>query len=81
MSAFRSQITSSIKGLLISIFMKEIRLVVTEKIVFVSGDESKLIAPFGIFGLSILISRFKEHKKATSQSASPPKVVIVRWRP
>ena len=68
MFAFSGQITSAAKSLPICTFMKEIRLVVTEKRGFVSGDESKLkrqIRNFEFYfrTITLLLSRFKEQEK------------------
>ena len=68
MFAFSGQITSAAKILSIYTFMKEIRLVVTEKRGFVSGDESKLKRQIRIFEfyfrtITLLLSRFKEQEK------------------
>ena len=52
MFAFSSHITSAAEGLSIEAFVKEIRPVVTEKIVFLSNDASKIATQFGIFGPS-----------------------------
>ena len=67
MFASSSQISFAAEGLSIQTFMKEIRPVVTEKRVFVSGDESKVMAQFGIYRtITIQISRFKQQKKTSS---------------
>ena len=51
-NCFCSQSSFASKVLVIQIFMKESRPVVTEKRVFVSRDESKLLPQFGSLGLS-----------------------------
>ena len=50
MFVFSNQITSEAKGLTIYIFVNEIGMVVMEKRLSVSGDETKLLAQFGISG-------------------------------
>ena len=59
--------------------MKEFRLVVSEKIVFVSGDESKLIAQFGITGLSQFYFHDSRNPKIISESNSPLKFWWRDW--
>ena len=76
------QITSAAKNMSIWTFMKEIRLVVTvrEKKVFVSRDESELIAQFGIFGYHTSNTTIQGSQKRTSKPNSPPKVRFVPLR-
>ena len=62
--------------------MNEIILVGTEKRVFESRDESKLIVQFEIFGLSQLYFHTSGNtKKTTFKSNFPSKVLIVPLKP
>ena len=70
--------TSAANSLPFWTFMKEIRLVVTEKKVIVSPDASKLIVRLLI---SLLWQFYFEEKKTTSKSNFPLNELLVRLRP
>ena len=56
--------------------MKENRLVATEKRVFVSRDQSNLIAQFAFFGQTQFQFHNSRNTKPTSKANSFPKVLI-----
>ena len=82
MFGFSSQITSAAGDLSIWNFMSEIKLVVTEKSMFLSGNESKLMVHFGIFRLPQLYFHDSGNiRKRNSKYNFLPKILVIRLRP